>query len=472
MIGVTRNRTGGWYGYALRKYVALGFTGRMALAEYLGRNGVIVRERVVRGWHDKCRLYTPEHLAGMLDLESGELAQRPLVTEADLRKHILRIRQWYHRDGFSVHQVVLALRALFSDGYAAGCGLDVCCCSDKDCGLVVFAEDHGYHGCRDVTYGVVSDFLRRNPKYAIAHWQHLLQDPFVGYLQELKDGHYIVPDEIHEHMHPEARSGYYSWAAWHKVHQSFFKAKLWAEFCVSCEMRVMDLHNVWPFICKPDEPYVAVLPCCECGYVFPHVQVIIDHRRRLHMGQLDICPEFRDNGGSLDTTGQVSALSFVCEHCVADAGLCQRACMESMRRKWRQTHCDDAYWHRRFAPRGELISNQRRGAALERSLIALYERREVAKQADCRNLNRFSQEIHRSYQSHDEVLYKYGFDVPLPQFLQNAKRAAWLRIPESELPEGHRISDGDWTIVMQDRIRRAACRERRRDYEARASQPV
>ena len=78
MIGVTRHRTGGWYGHYLRKYVALGFTGRKALAEYLGRNGVIVRERVVRVWHNKCRLYiTPEHYTDV-DLPRGHWSLSPI----------------------------------------------------------------------------------------------------------------------------------------------------------------------------------------------------------------------------------------------------------------------------------------------------------------------------------------------------------------------------------------------------------
>ena len=48
-------------------------------AWYLGRNGVSVREHVVRAWHDKCSLYTPEELNDV-ETEGGAVA-RPLVTE-------------------------------------------------------------------------------------------------------------------------------------------------------------------------------------------------------------------------------------------------------------------------------------------------------------------------------------------------------------------------------------------------------
>ncbi len=70
-----------WYGPDLRKYVSLGFTGRRALEEYLGRHGVSVRERVVRAWYDKCRLYTPEELSDIYEEDTGRYVARPMVVE-------------------------------------------------------------------------------------------------------------------------------------------------------------------------------------------------------------------------------------------------------------------------------------------------------------------------------------------------------------------------------------------------------
>ena len=42
---------------------------------------------------------------------------------------------------------------------------------------------------------------------------------------------------------------------------------------------------------------------------------------------------------------------------------------------------------------------------------------------------------------HDEIFYRHGYDVPLPYFMQNAHRAAWLRIPESALSERGCVSE-------------------------------
>jgi len=66
------------------------------------------------------------------------------------------------------------------------------------------------------------------------------------------------------------------------------------------------MQNVWRYICKPDEPYTAVVPCCECGYAFPYSSCILDSRRRLHMGVLDL--------GLDGLSRQEGALAFVCEY--------------------------------------------------------------------------------------------------------------------------------------------------------------
>ncbi len=173
-----------------------------------------------------------------------------------------------------------------------------------------------------------------------------------------------------------------------------------------------------------------------------------------------------------------SAHVFVCEHCVADDGLCRRARIESLRTKLCQSSIEKEYWDKRYPKRNaffpELFQRSKHfsEAALERSLTALYARREVARKADCAKRNRYGWEIATSWQIHDEIFYKYGFEVPLPQFLQNANRASWLRKPESELRETERISDVEWALLMGDRGRRAEYRKRKHDsLEVEASQP-
>ena len=85
-------------------------------------------------------------------------------------------------------------------------------------------------------------------------------------------------------------------------------------------------------------------------------------------------------------------------------------------------------------------------AAFLRSIAALYERRQVAQQYGCvASVNMYYDvAIHKEqWKMHDELLYKHGFDVPLPKFLQNENRAAFLRIAVSDLPECHRLSDAE-----------------------------
>ena len=83
-------------------------------------------------------------------------------------------------------------------------------------------------------------------------------------------------------------------------------------------------------------------------------------------------------------------------------------------------------------------------AAFLRSIAALYERRQVAQQYGCVASGNmyYDVAIHKEqWEMHDELLYKHGFDVPLPMFLQKANRAAFLRIAVSDLPECHRRSE-------------------------------
>ena len=74
-------------------------------------------------------------------------------------------------------------------------------------------------------------------------------------------------------------------------------------------------------------------------------------------------------------------------------------------------------------------------AAFQRSIAALYERRRVAQQYGCFAEVGLYYLPGEKWKQHDELFYKFGFDVPLPRFVQNEDRAAWLRMPVAELPE-------------------------------------
>ena len=87
-------------------------------------------------------------------------------------------------------------------------------------------------------------------------------------------------------------------------------------------------------------------------------------------------------------------------------------------------------------------------AAFQRSIAALYERRRMAQQYGCFAEVGLYYLPGEKWKQHDELFYKFGFDVPLPRFLQNEDRAAWLRMPAAELPEHHRATD---TITFADR---------------------
>ena len=94
---------------------------------------------------------------------------------------------------------------------------------------------------------------------------------------------------------------------------------------------------------------------------------------------------------------------------------------------------------------------------LERSLAALYGRRELARQADCPS-RICTYPGQKSWQIHDELFYKQGYDLPCPECLTVAGRAKWSRILGSEL------SIDDLDSIMRDRRERRACRERQQLY--------
>ena len=163
---------------------------------------------------------------------------------------------------------------------------------------------------------------------------------------------------------------------------------------------------------------------------------------------------------------QESGLSFVCEYCVADAGLCSRACIDSLRTRWKTSgHPERAYWEWRYPVAGArchagntevwqpLRSKRFSMVGLERSLAALYGRRELARQADCpRRICTYPGQ--KSWQIHDELFYKQGYDLPRPECLTVASRAKWSRIVGSE------VSIDDIDRIMRDRHERIRCRER------------
>ena len=142
-------------------------------------------------------------------------------------------------------------------------------------------------------------------------------------------------------------------------------------------------------------------------------------------------------------------------YCLDDGGLCREACVLSYRAKWRQIPDDHASRAARYPARSLWKPAQEimectfyNRAAFQRSIAALYERRRVAQQYGCFAEVGLYYLPGEKWMQHDELFYKFGFDVPLPRFLQNEDRAAWLRMPVAELPEHHRATD---TITFADR---------------------
>ena len=97
-------------------------------------------------------------------------------------------------------------------------------------------------------------------------------------------------------------------------------------------------------------------------------------------------------------------------------------------------------------------------AAFQRSIAALYERRRVAQQYGCFAEVGLYYLPGEKWKQHDELFYKFGFDVPLPRFLPNEDRAAWLRMPAAELPEHHHATDAALSWY-------ASAAWRRKDYD-------
>ena len=105
-------------------------------------------------------------------------------------------------------------------------------------------------------------------------------------------------------------------------------------------------------------------------------------------------------------------------------------------------------------------------AAFQRSIVALYERRRVAQQYGCFAEVGLYHLPGEKRQQHDELLYKFGFVVPLPRFLQNEDRAAWLRMLAAELPERHRATDAalSWYASAAGRRKGYQYQYRNREY--------
>ena len=82
--------------------------------------------------------------------------------------------------------------------------------------------------------------------------------------------------------------------------------------------------------------------------------------------------------------------------------------------------------------------------AFKASLSALYARRAVAAEFACRGMLNPHTDSSEQWLLHDELFYKYAFDVPVPHFNSNANRAAFRRIPESDLPRADRVEHDVW----------------------------
>ena len=82
--------------------------------------------------------------------------------------------------------------------------------------------------------------------------------------------------------------------------------------------------------------------------------------------------------------------------------------------------------------------------AFKASLSALYARRAVAAEFACRGMLNPHTDSSEQWLLHDELFYKYAFDVPVPHFNSNANRAAFRRIIESDLPRADRVEHDVW----------------------------
>ena len=72
----------------------------------------------------------------------------------------------------------------------------------------------------------------------------------------------------------------------------------------------------------------------------------------------------------------------------------------------------------------------------------MYARRAVATEYACRGM--LNPHTDSSEQWLRELFYKCAFDVSVPHFNSNANRAAFRRIPESDLPRADRVEHDVW----------------------------
>ena len=68
----------------------------------------------------------------------------------------------------------------------------------------------------------------------------------------------------------------------------------------------------------------------------------------------------------------------------------------------------------------------------------------VAAEFACRGMVNPHADSMEQWLLHDEMFYKYAFDVPVPHFNSNANRPAFRRIPESDLPRADRVEHDVW----------------------------
>ena len=404
-----------WFGDTLRRSRALGFTGYRAVEGFLRERGLRVCQGAIRKWYDAQSRWTPYDVQVHVEEAGDEWCAGPCLTYADLNSSLT----WLHRRRY-VHGASIA----------AICE-----------GLLAFRDDR-----KNVSRITVRDWFRDNPLRIVKCWQMMLQESIIQHLVELK-----------REFHGETEGP--QWAAdWRCIttksegnvvaqysdedHQSFFKQKLWAEFAVRCDFKTADLCKVWPHICT-DGPHMAAFCCAICGYSFPQSQVIIRQGRK-----------------------KLSEDAYVwdCEGCVRDGGIAEEAAVRGYRTRWSpalsvEGHCK---WGARCEQYdGAHASGVWLGSeSFKKSLAALYERRTVAQGLNLKvlGLNRYDAATdlakskfkrppdweHKnrlSCEIHDELFYSHGYDVPMPRFLHNAGRAAYLRLSESQLLPWHRTEE-------------------------------
>jgi hypothetical protein len=237
------------YGGPLRRYVALGFVGRGAVQQYLREHGIIVGDHTIRRWMELYSSCLPEWV----------IPWDPEVALVDLNTHERNLQVWHRVWGLPITTVAHRLRVLL--------------------------EDDGEY--TTVSYFAVRDFFQRNPLRVFTSWQLLLQGRVATYLVELKARHtYTGPKSID----------------WDDMHQQpLLRKMLWEQYAVRCDFPANELHKVWDYVCKPEEPYAAVMPCSQCGYLFPETKVIVEpswfrHRDGAFVWTCQSYPASRDFG--------------------------------------------------------------------------------------------------------------------------------------------------------------------------------